>query len=287
LETCQTSQNCISRKTVIAIGSSWCLREVSAPGEFVGQSFEPFFKFSDFSKKQSAIPQLRSPLLGIDKAADRIVQGLHSIRSIAATTPSKTWEPAMADLPMVCLVIEDDTDVPHELQFSYWQNCRFKLRLPRVQAWIRWAPATDLHRLPRVDELPLELRLVWDSSPRSGLLPLDGGMRSTTSYGLAKSVALLASERPECSVKAFMCKTEATHRSRRVVTSIDLNRPVVLLSPAHASAERPEHADLVEGDEVMMQMLRAVAGQRAFRRPRGDESDAEGEDADGDANDGA
>ena len=176
------------------------------------------------------------------------------------------------------------------MQMSFWQNCRYKLRNPAVQAWARWELPVPLATPPEVAVLPnpMTLELAWSGSPLlewSGDdddLPMDGGVIMITSYALAKQIAQIAKEHEGCIVKAFMCKTEPQARSQRALLSFDIDRPHVLFTDSHRHFDL-DSANFVGGDNVLKQMLvaaRSMPGGRKGRKRRREEDDDEEEPSD-------
>ena len=146
--------------------------------------------------------------------------------------------------------------------WTSWQNCRYKLASPRVQAWCAWDPLVRIASMPLDDDLPFRLHLRCEQ--RGPAPMLDGGLHFETSYELSKVLAH-ASRDSDCLVLAYRCKTIPVSYNERDVVQIDRVTPLTLLSagilaaPPNLSSAQARRMHEFAGRDVVLQQLFAFA----------------------------
>ena len=119
------------------------------------------------------------------------------------------------------------------LHMTWWQNTRYKLAQPRVQVWTSWVPCLHLDDFHSIEAIELPILVQLSQPGPCERFPIDGGLDSKTSYGLAQDLASCQFA-ANGSCWAYKCQTRAIGRNQREVFAIDhlsAESPIPLFSP--------------------------------------------------------
>ena len=153
------------------------------------------------------------------------------------------------------------------LHMTWWQNSRYKLAQPRVQVWTSWVPFKHLEDFQSVEEIELPIVVQLSQPGPCERFPIDGGVHSKTSYGLAQDLASCQFA-AHGSCWAYKCQTRACGRNQREVFAIDhlsAGSRIQLFSPGLAfcrgmrGGASGRMSGFADRDAVLQQMFAAAA----------------------------